>query len=70
MSEAVAEGADTPDTAVTCRMVIDALPEEAEKVRRGNKKVIARLVGEAMKQTRGRGDARQLSSEFERLVKA
>ncbi|KAN0064024.1 hypothetical protein ACQY0O_003630 [Thecaphora frezii] len=41
-----------------CRKAIEVLPEEAEKVRRGNLKVIMRIVGQVMKEAKGRADAK------------
>jgi aspartyl-tRNA(Asn)/glutamyl-tRNA(Gln) amidotransferase subunit B len=41
-----------------CEDAITALPEEASVVRKGNEKVIMKLVGRVMKDSRGRADAK------------
>ncbi|KAK9899623.1 hypothetical protein P389DRAFT_139811 [Cystobasidium minutum MCA 4210] len=40
--------------------VIQSLPTEAEKVRKGNMNVLARLIGEGMKRSKGKADASSL----------
>ena len=45
--------------------IIAALPKESEKVRKGNKNVLARLIGEGMKRTGGKADATELRSTLE-----
>lgn len=40
-----------------CEEAIQSLPEEAEVVRRGNLRVLNKLVGKVMKASRGRADA-------------
>lgn len=47
-----------------CAQIIDDLPKEVEKVRKGNEKVVMRLVGEVMKRTAGRADAQQAREVF------
>ncbi|PWN22784.1 Glutamyl-tRNA amidotransferase B subunit [Microstroma glucosiphilum] len=47
-----------------CAKIINDLPKEAEKVRKGNDKVVMRLVGEVMKRTAGRADAQQAREVF------
>ena len=42
-----------------CEAVMVKLPTEAESVRRGNDKVVMRLVGQVMKDTSGRADAKK-----------
>jgi aspartyl-tRNA(Asn)/glutamyl-tRNA(Gln) amidotransferase subunit B len=39
---------------------ISANPEEAERVKRGDKKVVGFLVGQVMKATRGSADGRRV----------
>lgn len=51
-----------------CKQIIQDLPKEAEKVRAGNEKVVARLMGEAMKRTKGRADARAVRETFSKLL--
>lgn len=41
-----------------CEAAIAALPEEADVVRRGNERVIMKLVGRVMKESRGRANAK------------
>lgn len=41
-----------------CEEAIAALPEEADVVRRGNERVIMKLVGKVMQDSRGRADAK------------
>ncbi|GAA5860139.1 hypothetical protein JCM8547_009198 [Rhodosporidiobolus lusitaniae] len=56
------------DLSTLIAQVIAALPEEAEKVRRGNRKVIMRMVGEAMKRSGGRADAKGVREGLERAL--
>lgn len=39
--------------------MVEAMPKEAEKVRQGQGKVVMRLVGEVMKRSGGKVDARK-----------
>lgn len=48
--------ADLPDT---CREVINALPDVANTIRKGNDKPVMRLVGEIMKRSKGRADPKE-----------
>lgn len=50
-------GADT--LAELCRAVIEELPAEAESVRKGKEKVVMRLVGQVMKDSKGTADAKK-----------
>jgi aspartyl-tRNA(Asn)/glutamyl-tRNA(Gln) amidotransferase subunit B len=43
----------------TCEAAIAALPKEADAIRKGNQKVAMRLVGEVMKRSQGRADAKK-----------
>jgi aspartyl-tRNA(Asn)/glutamyl-tRNA(Gln) amidotransferase subunit B len=47
------------DLRSTCEAAIAALPKEADAVRKGNQKVAMRLVGEVMKRSQGRADAKK-----------
>ncbi|GFZ52056.1 carbon-nitrogen ligase with glutamine as amido-N-donor [Saitozyma sp. JCM 24511] len=47
------------DLRATCEAAIAALPKEADAVRKGNQKVAMRLVGEVMKRSQGRADAKK-----------
>jgi aspartyl-tRNA(Asn)/glutamyl-tRNA(Gln) amidotransferase subunit B len=42
-----------------CRSVIEKLPAEAESVRKGKEKVVMRLVGQVMKDSKGTADAKK-----------
>jgi len=44
-----------------CEAAIAALPEEADVVRKGNERVIMKLVGRVMKESRGRADAKAVT---------
>ncbi|OAX34793.1 Glutamyl-tRNA amidotransferase B subunit [Rhizopogon vinicolor AM-OR11-026] len=50
-------GNDTATLQTWCAEAIEALPEEAEAVRRGNPRVLNKLVGKVMQLSRGRADA-------------
>jgi aspartyl-tRNA(Asn)/glutamyl-tRNA(Gln) amidotransferase subunit B len=51
-----------------CKAAIEKLPREAESVRKGKVKVIMRLVGEVMQQSKGRADAVKAKAVLERLL--
>jgi len=69
LAEAIeAASSSTTDYTELCQRVIVKLPMEADKVRKGNSKVIAKLVGEGMKETQGRGDAKQLRKVLEQML--
>lgn len=51
-----------------CQRAIDALPREASSARKGNEKVIMRLVGYVMKESRGTADARAVVAELRDLL--
>ena len=51
-----------------CKEAIDALPEEAEKVRKGSMKVINTLVGRVMRNSRGRADARGVREKMAEML--
>lgn len=57
------------DYASLAEEVISALPKESEKVRKGNKNVLARLIGEGMKRTGGKADATELRGILESRLK-
>lgn len=48
------------DLASLAQEVVQALPAEADKVRKGNHNVLARLMGEGMKRSKGRANAKDL----------
>lgn len=49
----------TGELEAMCREVVESLPKEAEKVRQGQGKVVMRLVGEVMKRSGGKVDAKK-----------
>lgn len=51
-----------------CKEVVEGLPDAVEAVRSGNKKVMQRLVGEVMKRTKGRANAKVASQILDDLV--
>jgi aspartyl-tRNA(Asn)/glutamyl-tRNA(Gln) amidotransferase subunit B len=51
-----------------CEEAIAALPEEADVVRKGNEKVIMKLVGKVMKESRGRADAKGATELLKELL--
>lgn len=51
-----------------CMDAIKALPEEAQRVRDGNKNVINRLLGHVMKTSRGRADAKAAKALLVQLL--
>ncbi|GAA5827326.1 hypothetical protein JCM5353_007541 [Sporobolomyces roseus] len=48
--------------------VIDSHPEEVGKIKGGNKKVVMRLVGEVMKRSKGKADAKWVREELEKRL--
>jgi aspartyl-tRNA(Asn)/glutamyl-tRNA(Gln) amidotransferase subunit B len=50
------------------RELIQAHPEEAALVRQGNDKVIMRLIGQGMRATKGRADAKALGGVLRSLL--
>jgi len=50
-------GNDKATLRLWCAEAIEALPEEAEAVRRGNPRVLNKLVGKVMQLSRGRANA-------------
>ncbi|KAF7967986.1 hypothetical protein HWV62_32393 [Athelia sp. TMB] len=59
----------TDDTLRTlCEETISALPQEADVVRKGNEKVIMKLVGRVMKESRGRADAKAATELFKEML--
>ncbi|CAO1615461.1 unnamed protein product [Sympodiomycopsis kandeliae] len=59
---------DSTELVELCRSIIQDLPKEAEKVRAGNQKVIMRMVGEAMKRTKGRANAKAVNETLVELL--
>ncbi|KAM0750553.1 glutamyl-tRNA amidotransferase [Meredithblackwellia eburnea MCA 4105] len=51
-----------------CEDVINSLPVESEKVRNGQGKVLMRLVGEVMKRSGGRADAKTVAMMLKKLL--
>ena len=59
---------DSNEMSELCESIIAALPKEAEAVRAGNQKVISKMIGEAMRRTKGRADARLVSDTLSSLL--
>ena len=53
-----------------CLQAIEALPEESQRVRKGNVNVINRLLGHVMKTSRGRADAKAAKALLLELLKS
>jgi aspartyl-tRNA(Asn)/glutamyl-tRNA(Gln) amidotransferase subunit B len=53
-----------------CQAAIDALPREVEAARKGNDRVIMRLVGHVMKASRGTVDARAVGKSLRDMLLA
>lgn len=51
-----------------CKAAIEKLPREAESVRKGKVKVLMRLVGEVMRQSKGRADAVKTKAILENML--
>lgn len=51
-----------------CEDAIRLLPSEVAAVKHGNKKVLNKIVGSVMKQSRGRADARRVREIVEELI--
>jgi len=66
--EAFSETASSKFLQRLCEDAINALPEEANVVRRGNERVIMKLVGKVMKDSRGRADARAVTELLKELL--
>ncbi|UZJ51853.1 hypothetical protein CBS101457_001173 [Exobasidium rhododendri] len=70
LSERGALALDSGDAlTIACQEVIRDLPVESDKVRKGNEKVIMRLVGEVMKRAKGRADAQSARGIFLELLR-
>ncbi|KTF85582.1 hypothetical protein cypCar_00022288 [Cyprinus carpio] len=51
-----------------CRRIVDSHPEEVQIIRRGNKKVLNKLMGEVQRETKGRTDPVQVRAILEKMV--
>ncbi|GAA5887259.1 hypothetical protein JCM16303_007393 [Sporobolomyces ruberrimus] len=49
--------------------IIDSHPKEVEKIKKGQTKVIMRMVGQLMKESQGKADAQWARKEFEKRLK-
>lgn len=47
---------------------MEALPEETELVKKGDERVLRRLIGEVMKRGKGRTDGKKVEESFRRLL--
>ncbi len=54
--------------AVQCQAAIDALPQESEAVRRGNQRVLMKLIGHVMKHSRGTANARDATELLRQML--
>lgn len=61
------EGA--PSLAETCRQVLERSPQEIESFRKGNERVVMRLVGHVMKQSKGTADARKAAELLMQMLR-
>lgn len=59
---------DDSSLRLLCQKAINALPKEAESARRGNEKVVMRLVGWAMKESKGTADARAVADVLRSIL--
>lgn len=57
------------DVVDLCRQAIEQLPKEAESVRKGNERVLMRLVGQVMKLSGGTADAQKARTTLMDLLK-
>ncbi len=57
------------DVVDLCRRAIEQLPKEAESVRKGNERVVMRLVGQVMKLSGGTADAQKARTTLLDLLK-
>ncbi|RXN12302.1 glutamyl-tRNA(Gln) amidotransferase subunit mitochondrial [Labeo rohita] len=51
-----------------CQRVVDSHPEEVQIIRRGNKKVLNKLMGEVQRETKGRTDPVKVRAILEKMV--
>jgi len=65
----LAAGEDSASLETWCADAISALPEEAEVVRRGNVKVVKKIVGRVMKASRGTADAQAVREMLLQMLK-
>jgi aspartyl-tRNA(Asn)/glutamyl-tRNA(Gln) amidotransferase subunit B len=57
------------DLTALCQQAVDKLPDVAESIRKGNEKVAMRLVGEVMKISGGKADAKKAREIILALVR-
>lgn len=67
---APADGSADEALNALCADVIETLPVEAAKVRAGQEKVLMRMVGEVMKRSKGRADAKKVGERLKEMLKA
>jgi aspartyl-tRNA(Asn)/glutamyl-tRNA(Gln) amidotransferase subunit B len=65
---ALSETSTTDSLQALCEAAIVALPEEADVVRKGNERVIMKLVGRVMKESRGRADAKAVTDLLRNIL--
>lgn len=64
------EPSSAGDLRALCEAAVRKLPREADKVRQGNDKVVMRLVGQVMKDSRGAADAQAARALLLQLIQA
>lgn len=67
---APADGSADEALKALCAGVVEALPVEAAKVRAGQEKVLMRMVGEVMKRSKGRADAKKVGEQLKEMLMA
>jgi aspartyl-tRNA(Asn)/glutamyl-tRNA(Gln) amidotransferase subunit B len=65
---ALSENSSSDSLKRLCEEAIAALPEEAGVVRKGNERVIMKLVGKVMRDSRGRADAKAATDLLKELL--
>jgi aspartyl-tRNA(Asn)/glutamyl-tRNA(Gln) amidotransferase subunit B len=65
---ALSENSSSDSLKRLCDDAIATLPEEADVVRKGNERVIMKLVGRVMKDSRGRADAKATTEMLKELL--
>jgi len=61
-------GAEDGDLVAICQQAIDAMPSEIEAIRSGRLNVMNKVVGWAMKQTRGKVDANAVKATLKEML--
>lgn len=67
-SQSTSSSSPQSELHLLCEAAIQALPNEVDTLRAGNKNVLNRIVGYVMKQSRGRADAKVVRNLVEQIV--